>query len=207
MFHTPAATPRPTLSWETAADSIQKCINYTVAGDTIIVANGTYHESLVVNKYLSLIGSSMDSTIIDGTGLANNTVDFLSNCNINNFIIIGKGEGISNTTAVNIVLTNVAMQNCRISNALVGIGLVMSSSSVNQCILSNVTEGYDSYCDLDTCNPFIENSIILLPNNAWSGILINSGDNIAKNNIILSGFNSQVGIQSHLFGTASFKSD
>ena len=38
------STP-PYTSWETAADSIQKCINFSVDGDTIIVANGVYHES------------------------------------------------------------------------------------------------------------------------------------------------------------------
>ena len=47
---TGTSTP-PYTSWQTAADSIQKCINFSFDGDTIIVANGVYHESLVVNKY------------------------------------------------------------------------------------------------------------------------------------------------------------
>ena len=85
---TGTSTP-PYTSWATTADSIQKCINYSVDGDTIIVANGTYHESLIVNKYLWLIGSSMDSTIIDGTGLANFTVDFQSNGHFQLFTIKG----------------------------------------------------------------------------------------------------------------------
>ena len=70
---TGSSTP-PYTSWETAADSIQKCIDFSVDGDTIIIANGVYYESLIVDKYLWLIDSSMDSTVIDGTGLANYTI-------------------------------------------------------------------------------------------------------------------------------------
>ena len=53
----------PYTSWQTAADSIQKCINICVDGDTIYVANGIYKENLVINTAISLIGSSMDSTV------------------------------------------------------------------------------------------------------------------------------------------------
>ena len=39
---TGSSTP-PYTSWETAADSIQKCINISQFGDTIYVANGIYN--------------------------------------------------------------------------------------------------------------------------------------------------------------------
>jgi hypothetical protein len=65
---TGSSTP-PYTSWETASDSIQKTINICSDGDTIYVANGVYKETLIINTELSLIGLSMDSTIIDGTGL------------------------------------------------------------------------------------------------------------------------------------------
>ncbi len=84
---TGTSTP-PYTSWQTAADSIQKCIDYSVDGDTIIVANGVYYESLIVNKYLVAIGSSMDSTVIDGTGLADITVDGNSDFILNGFNIL-----------------------------------------------------------------------------------------------------------------------
>ena len=51
VSHTGSSTP-PYTTWETAADSIQKCIDYSIDGDTIIVANGVYYESLIVSKYL-----------------------------------------------------------------------------------------------------------------------------------------------------------
>ena len=38
----------PYLTWDTAADSIQKCIDICVFGDTIYVANGVYEERVVM---------------------------------------------------------------------------------------------------------------------------------------------------------------
>lgn len=51
----------PYTTWETAADSIQKCINISVFGDTIYVANGVYEEQVIMIPGLSLIGSGTDS--------------------------------------------------------------------------------------------------------------------------------------------------
>jgi hypothetical protein len=206
VSHSGSNTP-PYLTWETAADSIQKCIDYSSAGDTIIVANGTYYESLIVDKYLSLIGSSMDSTVIDGTNLANITIYFQVNGNgsIQYFSIKGKGENISQTTCIESVQTNTMIVDCKIRNALSGIGLVLSSSVVDRCIISNVMEGYSSYCDYDTCNPIIKNSIIFINNTSPfpTGILLNSGDIISSNNFIIGNLNSYRGIQSGLFLNAS----
>ena len=55
----------PYTTWENAADSIQKCINICVFGDTIYVANGVYDEKVVMIAGLSLIGAGADSCIID----------------------------------------------------------------------------------------------------------------------------------------------
>jgi len=46
--------------------SIQEAIDNAADGDTIFVKEGTYHENVVVNKSLSLVGENVDTTIIDG---------------------------------------------------------------------------------------------------------------------------------------------
>ena len=45
--------------------SIQSAIDNASDGDTILVYEGTYYESIVINKSISLIGEDNDKTIID----------------------------------------------------------------------------------------------------------------------------------------------
>jgi parallel beta-helix repeat protein len=49
--------------------SIQDAINNSIAGDTIRVYAGTYHEKVVVNKTVTLIGNGSANTVIDGSGI------------------------------------------------------------------------------------------------------------------------------------------
>ena len=185
VSHSGSNTP-PYTSWETAADSIQKCIDYSFAGDTIIVANGTYYESLVVDKYLSLIGSSMDSTIIDGTGLANYTVDFQADGNINLITIKGKGEFTTGTRCIHALEKNIFVNYCKCLNSDGGISVVFSSSIINQCIITNVVEGFGTYCAIDTCNSVIKNSIIITNEQQDArGIYISGGNNSSLDNIVI----------------------
>jgi hypothetical protein len=94
----------PYLTWETAADSIQKCINICVFGDTIYVANGVYEEQVVMIPGLSLIGMGSDSTIINTQALVNSNgfvaVEVKDSCLFKDFQIVvyynsDKGYGIA----------------------------------------------------------------------------------------------------------------
>jgi parallel beta-helix repeat protein len=51
--------------------TISAAVTAAAANDTITVAKGSYHEAVVIDKPLSLIGSGDENTIIDATGLAN----------------------------------------------------------------------------------------------------------------------------------------
>jgi hypothetical protein len=193
VSHSGTSTP-PYTTWETAADSIQKCIDYCVAGDTIIVANGTYYESLVVDKYLSLIGSSMDSTIIDGTGLANTTVEFQADGNIQNFMIKGKGAGTANTRCILSYQTIVYVESCRLKNADRGCSVVYTSSIVNRCIITNVNIGCYT-ASISTQRTMISNCIIQVSNSEAGIMIFSGGIHAAYNNIILGDKNSMNGIK------------
>ena len=86
---TGSSTP-PYTSWETAADSIQKCINISVFGDTIYVANGVYAEQVVMIPGLALIGAGSDSCIVDSRSfpLTNNrTITMKDSCLVTGFYI------------------------------------------------------------------------------------------------------------------------
>ncbi|MBS4034088.1 MAG: hypothetical protein KGZ85_06460, partial [Ignavibacterium sp.] len=106
----------PYLTWEDAANVIQDAINICEPGDTVLVDNGTYFENLVINTPISLIGLSMDSTIIDGIGQGDRTIIFTTDGSIENFNIYGKGNGIG--TCIYSISSNFPMilvKNCQIS--------------------------------------------------------------------------------------------
>ena len=46
--------------------TVQSAIDAAQEGDRIYVKSGVYHENLRVNKSVSLVGESYDSTVIDG---------------------------------------------------------------------------------------------------------------------------------------------
>ena len=71
----------PYTSWVTACDSLQKCLNYCLSGDTVYVDRGIYKETIYVNKKdLTIIGVDADECVIDGTGIDGqiNTVYFIN---------------------------------------------------------------------------------------------------------------------------------
>jgi hypothetical protein len=128
---TGSSTP-PYLTWETAADSIQKCINICVSGDTIYVANGVYQEQVVMIYGLSLIGASADSCIINTQALVNSigfvAVDVKDNCLLTGFQIIvyynnDKGYGVNCHGNCKVMLN-------RITKAGAGFGLFDTGISV-----------------------------------------------------------------------------
>ena len=48
--------------------TIQEAIDNAVAGDTIIVSNGTYPETILIDKSLSIHGQDKSNTLIDAMG-------------------------------------------------------------------------------------------------------------------------------------------
>ena len=157
----------PYTSWETAADSIQKCINICVFGDTIYVANGVYEEQVVMVPGLSLIGSGADSCWIDSRQLVtmqnDNTIDMKDSCLVKGFYILSTidfnyGNGIYATGQTGLITenkfsdandgvvlweSNIKVYNNYFFNIRSGIDVFNSNSIVRKNIISMNVEGVD----------------------------------------------------------------
>ncbi|HRQ55167.1 MAG TPA: hypothetical protein PL018_12980 [Ignavibacteriaceae bacterium] len=216
---TGTSTP-PYTSWATAADSIQKCINICSFGDTVYVANGVYKENLVINTAISLIGSSMDSTVIDGLGLGDYTILNNQPLFIENFRLIGKGENTVGTRCIQFY-GNLYIKNCQLSEAGLALGSVGSDIDAENLIMHNLRvrafslygNGYNKIFNcsiiLDNENSnaieigfvpnadyHINNNIILFAGtvnqNPGYGISIGAPQSVYINNNLISGFRANI---------------
>lgn len=72
--------------------TIQKGINAANSGDIIFVSSDTYYEHVIVNKTVSLIGESKETTIIDGNGTGTVVTVVASNVEIEGFTVQNGGD-------------------------------------------------------------------------------------------------------------------
>ena len=183
---TGSSTP-PYTTWQTAADSIQKCINICVDGDTVYVANGVYKENLVINTQIFLSGLSMDSTLIDGTGLGDYTITFNKSGTIKEFQIYGKGKEVLTSRVIrsNTQFTIVEIKNCKLSEAGVGVSMIGGDVKAENLIINNVTRGFNLFGEVDNN---ISNCTIFLESDNSIGISVGLASNVTfhfNNNIII----------------------
>jgi len=91
VSHKGTSTP-PYTSWATACDSIQKCVDYALPGDTIYVDEGIFKERVNLKPGISLIGMGMEKSVIDTKGippLDSWTMTMSDSCKVIGFKIIG----------------------------------------------------------------------------------------------------------------------
>jgi hypothetical protein len=133
----------PYTTWENAADSIQKCINICVFGDTIYVANGVYEEQVVMIDGLSLIGEGADSCIVDARIYAASgsvAIAMKDSCLVKGFYIIASnsfeyGYGIYTFGQTGLVTLN------KFSNANTGIVLNNTQITAYKNYFFNIRRG------------------------------------------------------------------
>jgi hypothetical protein len=159
----------PFLTWETAADSIQECINISVFGDTIYVANGVYQERVVMIPGLSLIGSGTDSCEINTQPYATTTSyrsvvvdDF---CLFKGFKIVvanntNLGGGIAGTAISSLITEN------RFTRALYGI-----TNGSNATIYKNLIDHISTGMYLVNSNALVRSNTIYTDPNSTAAVI------------------------------------
>ena len=121
-------------------DSIQKAIDAASNNDKILVYQGIYHETLTINKSISLIAVDKNSTIIQYNGNETGiTVIEINedNCTVDGFLIIGNNE----STSLNPL------------ESLPSIGIKIKSN--NNIIINNTIQDFYYCIHLDNSNNII----------------------------------------------------
>jgi hypothetical protein len=199
----------PYTSWQTASDSIQKCLNICTNGDTVIIGNGTYHENLVVKNKITIIGSSLDSTIIDGTGLTLMVISGNSDFSIMNLHI--KGHGLwGDTYGIFNMSNNTHIENCRFTLCATAMAIGESSDTVKNVIVTDCECGVYSHCGTDTCSPVVMNSLIYIKQfySSEAALEFYKDGNVKVLNNILIGNSADEGINSaYLIRSAEIKNN
>ena len=211
---TGTSTP-PYTSWQTAADSIQKCINICSFGDTVYVANGTYQEKIIMIPGLSLIGAGTDSCIIDTRDFSNPwAFSIKSNCLVKYFQLLvqppsinfGTGffvEGQNSIVEYNHIFdaafgfwcdnTNVIIRHNKLLNCYKGIYIEFNQPVIDSnYIYRDIEIGDGIIMNLDS-SPKIRGNFLVIDNIGIHGIrsVFNYSANIVNNNIIqLNNYNS-----------------
>ncbi len=151
----------PYTNWQTAADTIQKAINYSNFGDTIYVANGLYIEKINMKPGISLIGGGIDSCIIDPHDLGNSdvrTVTMESDCLLQNFCIksfsIDSGYCVESWMKLNVVV-----KNNKFDRGKVGVFPTDSKILITGNIFSNYYAGILLEALSDNYNQLIEKNV------------------------------------------------
>jgi parallel beta-helix repeat protein len=169
--------------------TIQGAIDNASAGQTIFVVNGTYNETLLINKRISLVGQGRDNTTIDGSQLSNVISITADNVAVKGFHVRNssttKGAAIRMDRANN----NLIVENS-ISDSYEGIYL---SSSNNNNILGNTLAGND-YCVeiFSSSNNVVSNNT--MTNNLEGIGIFTSSNNIVSNNVMTDNTNDGIGI-------------
>jgi parallel beta-helix repeat protein len=155
---------------------IQKAIDDATNGDMIFVRRGYYFENVLVNKEISLIGESRDTTIIVEASKTGNVLTIAAdNTTISGFTILGGDSGIY----VN-GISGAKITGNRITKTFgrgVGDGIYMFNSSetiVSQNIITENIEDGITLAPNSTCNTIIQNQI---KGNGGMGVYMHDGAN------------------------------
>jgi parallel beta-helix repeat protein len=172
------------LSYATIQEAINA--NKTLNGHTILVEAGTYHEHVIINKTISLVGENRDTTIIDGD--MNGTVVTISanNVKISGFTIQNGGKEPWTNFGACIQVMVLSNNSVVCGNVLKGSTMGIEVEGFGSLITDNVIE--DNYKGIDVLFGLGNNTIArnTITTSIWYGIEIiySSNNTILHNNFI-----------------------
>jgi len=166
--------------------TIQEAINNATSGDKVFVRVGIYHEHVIVNKSVSLVGEDKDSTIIDGNETGNVISIMASNVSIKDFTIKGSGMHLYDSgISVDHSSGNDISHNVITNNNYDGISFHSSSSNV---VSGNVitNNNYDGISFYSSSSNVVSGNVIT---NNYDGIsFYSSSSNVVSGNVITNNY-------------------
>ncbi len=178
----------PYTSWASAADSIQKAVDASNEGDSIIVGSGTYEETIILKRGNKLIGMSSDSTIIDTRALVTpsnySAITIHDSCKINNFKII-----VSDNNSGNAIRCSNQNYVCEVSknhilSAYGGVLILNGAVYINENYFENCSNGVYTIIPTSKKRFYVVNNIFSKSDN--NAIFTSFPENLAiHNNIII----------------------
>jgi nitrous oxidase accessory protein len=167
--------------------SIQDAIDNAYDGDTIYVQSGTYYETLVVNKSITLIGAGKDITIID--------CKEVSKADHVDIVLI---------TADNCTISGFKITNTDVSSDVIGIHIKSSNNTISDNTISYTSQGVEITGDSKNNNVSLNNII----NNQYGIVLrLSDNNNISKNDLSLnsiSGISVESASHSNIISSNTF---
>ena len=114
--------------------TIQQAVNAVSSGSVVLVSSGVYHEHVIVNKSLELIGDEKTSTIIDSDNNGTAITVMADNVRIEGFTLRNASYFLTPTgarAAIHLVRSN----NCTVSNNILThnacFGIFLENSNSN----------------------------------------------------------------------------
>jgi len=138
--------------------SIQAAIDNASSGDTIVVAPGTYSETLSISKSLTIIGEDRDTTIVDGQGVGDAISIRSDSVTITGLTVMSNGTGIRRNAIAVDHHGGIIVDATKLAGSYYALSLAFCSNSI------------------------FSNNVII--NNTFGIELINTNNNVFSNNTI-----------------------
>ena len=174
--------------------TIQDGINAAGEGDIIHVEAGIYYENVVVNKTISLVGASSESTTIDGGGEGDVLYINVNWVNVSDLKITNSGSDQDDAGVELDRVDNCRIENNTCSNNNYGIFLDFSSSNMIANNTINPDNDYGILLNQAEGNAIINNT----SSNNGCGVMLSShsNNNFLFNNTITGNFHNGIDIKS-----------